>query len=1087
MACTHQQLCKFSSPTDSRFQLIFWPHFEILVKEAIEYGAQKQADRQEEETMEERIRNLQVPTARLKRREINPDTIQGPRATYDEAARQEFLASLTGFTTANFADNLLGPQPGTCTWIERHEVFWNDWVQAPESRLLFITGAAGCGKTFLAKHIRASLHREFPEPSFVLAFFCNNTRIRQNESPILQYFIKELVMFQPAFFHQVDKRYRTLNLTTDSFHLESLMEILKGILKIKQESKIFLIIDGLDECDPAYIKQLLKSLRWIFEDDGPGSVRAANVARIAILSRPSPEIESWAGSHLQIDVSAEKVREDLTLFVEASLKSMSDRRFQSITIESLNLSTWIPALAGHSFLWADNIIKDLEQLEDVSSTSITNLCHRCPLDMEEYYNQSLRDLAVSNDELISVILDIVLWGRQPLTTSELLAAAGIVLEKDLSAIDLSGKLQRSCGKLLRINPNDEVAFVHHSLRDLLTRSRDEKKGHSLMASICLRYVLQAGRDLGYHVNHLMGPDLKRLGTALVASHPFLKYAQSRLFPHTRLAGNELKDLLPLFDNFLCGDDRYYRWWYIVGEIFKEQVPSPHPYPILQVMAKHSLVNFFGSIDIMKPSLRGTLAGVVISWWFRLKSAFMLRKTSYRLLLYESVLERDQYGNTLLHVAIQGNCVEFAHLWRTHSTGVDPKGYLGFTPLHFAVWQANRELVALLVDWGADPLDSTYSLASPLRVAILKPAESVMGIMLTRIPRARPQKKRPLTPDDSAQSLSGEGLEFQDESPSEFRNYQLYLVLCDAVIEQREEHVRLLLEHGVDPNPPRIAFTAKNVILNLHATINQGNDTIFDLLLDKCDLEALSSDRNPLHQAVISQRRDYVEKIIAQSRLAGLSKSHLDSRIPSHGGRSSVCMAASHSDNSILSLLLESGASPDTARDDGMTALHIAVVMNHLTHCELLINYGSNVNMVTRDGSTALSQACYLPSETASQFVATLLDFGADPQVHDRQGKKGPLHIAADRGNTQVIKQLLACSSPPYIYACSEDFSTPLGSAVLGGHTDAAKLLLDEGANVNIMYSKIGTPVLSAVQVGNLDIVKLVLCHGADLGGERYML
>lgn len=78
MPCNHQQLCKFSSPTDSRFQLIFWPQFQIVVNEALKYVAERRAEQLEEETME-RLRKLDTPTTRPTGHEANPDTIQGLR------------------------------------------------------------------------------------------------------------------------------------------------------------------------------------------------------------------------------------------------------------------------------------------------------------------------------------------------------------------------------------------------------------------------------------------------------------------------------------------------------------------------------------------------------------------------------------------------------------------------------------------------------------------------------------------------------------------------------------------------------------------------------------------------------------------------------------------------------------------------------------------------------------------------------------------------------------------------------------------------------------------------------------------------
>lgn len=262
------------------------------------------------------------------------------------------------------------------------------------------------------------------------------------------------------------------------------MDILKNILKAPHPGKIFLIIDGLDECDSAYSKELLQLLQWMLQASGPDSVRLANVARFLVLSRPSRDIDGWCSSSLHIEVTADEVADDVNAFVDADIKRIGTfKDFDSFSLDEVALI--IKLLASDSFLWVYNILKNLEQLGDTQSTSIMTLVTTCPRDMEAYFHQALRDIS-SGDKLFPTIQNIILFVRRPLQVSELQEAVGLTVNKDLSHFDLSGRIRSAYTKLLRINASGEVIFVHHSLRELLARTTAEAEGHLFMSGLCLK-------------------------------------------------------------------------------------------------------------------------------------------------------------------------------------------------------------------------------------------------------------------------------------------------------------------------------------------------------------------------------------------------------------------------------------------------------------------------------------------------------------------------------------------------------------------------------------------------------------------------
>ena len=93
----------------------------------------------------------------------------------------------------------------------------------------------------------------------------------------------------------------------------------------------------------------------------------------------------------------------------------------------------------------------------------------------------------------------------------------------------------------------------------------------------------------------------------------------------------------------------------------------------------------------------------------------------------------------------------------------------------------------------------------------------------------------------------------------------------------------------------------------------------------------------------------------------------------------------------------------------------------------------------------------------------------------------PLHLAAFFGHPDAVDVLLEHGARVDVYA-EASFApvAPLGSAAAAGSTEAARLLLDAGADVNTRGREGGfTPLHSAAQSGTDDLVRLLLERGAD--------
>lgn len=129
----------------------------------------------------------------------------------------------------------------------------------------------------------------------------------------------------------------------------------------------------------------------------------------------------------------------------------------------------------------------------------------------------------------------------------------------------------------------------------------------------------------------------------------------------------------------------------------------------------------------------------------------------------------------------------------------------------------------------------------------------------------------------------------------------------------------------------------------------------------------------------------------------------------------------------------------------------------------------------RDGSglSAVVRAAYAGKQ---EIVETLLD--ANPQLD--------VFDTATVGRTRGLAELLAADAE-LASAWSPDGFTPLHLAAFFGHEDAARLLLEHGADANVVArheSLKVAPLHSAAAGGHAGIVRLLLEAGADANARQ---
>ncbi|XP_056145493.1 ankyrin repeat domain-containing protein 50 [Lampris incognitus] len=197
---------------------------------------------------------------------------------------------------------------------------------------------------------------------------------------------------------------------------------------------------------------------------------------------------------------------------------------------------------------------------------------------------------------------------------------------------------------------------------------------------------------------------------------------------------------------------------------------------------------------------------------------------------------------------------------------------------------------------------------------------------------------------------------------------------------------------------------------------------------------------------------------------------------------------------VLQLLMRSGLFPPTCSSDvsltlgvhcvggGRTAVQQALEQQESV--KMLLDSGISVNQIdSTDGRTLLASAAYAGS---ADIGSILLTRGADPLISDNQGQT-PLTLASRQGHIKVLSLLLewAKDQEPETaarmleHADSEGW-TALRSAAWGGHSEAVRLLLDAGVDVEGCDGEGRTALRAAAWGGHEEILLTLLDYGAQV-------
>ena len=311
--------------------------------------------------------------------------------------------------------------------------------------------------------------------------------------------------------------------------------------------------------------------------------------------------------------------------------------------------------------------------------------------------------------------------------------------------------------------------------------------------------------------------------------------------------------------------------------------------------------------------------------------------------------RNSRGYTPLELAAMQNEIPAAKILIAAKADVETRDKNRETPVEAAIhWNGGdkADMVSLLLDAGASADETNSDRATPLLYAVQSGAVDTIRVLLAH--KADPNRMGSLVVDNSYGRYSPvflaiskpEILKLLLEAGGKVED-----TLYSAIDKGQVDSVRLLLEHGADPNEP----SPKGVLPLVQAMENYKSKGAIPLLLDNgADPNARGNDpvdRTPLF---LTQDPEIGRWLLAH-------KAEVNAR-DKQGNTPLMSALWNRTATNYIEMLLQAGAGIDLQNTNGNTALHYAVVAGSPDTVAILLAHKANPNIQNEVGSTPLDLA-----------------------------------------------------------------------------------------------------------------------------------
>ena len=437
---------------------------------------------------------------------------------------------------------------------------------------------------------------------------------------------------------------------------------------------------------------------------------------------------------------------------------------------------------------------------------------------------------------------------------------------------------------------------------------------------------------------------------------------------------------------------------------------------------------------------------------------------------------DDYGNTLLHYAGDGDCSkETLQVIVESGVDVNATNRDGITALMVASTHGNIDAIIVLLHAGAETSIVDCDCDTLLHYAVCGDysKEALQAIVESGVDVNATNNNRitalmVASTHGNIDAISTLLCAGADPNIIDVDGNTLLRYAVDG--DCSKEVLQAIVESGVDVN-----ITNKNGVTALMKAFRRGNiDAISVLLHAGADRNSVDGNGNTLfHYAVDGN--------CSKETLQAIVESGIDVNATNKNGVTPLMKASRRGNIDAISVLLHAGADPNIIDGNGNTLLHYAVyVYCRKEVLQEIVESGVDVNATNRNGITALMKASRRGHIDA---ISVLLHAGVDPNIVDCNGNT-LLHYAVDGECSKEVLQAIVESGID-VNATNKNGVTPLMKASRRGNIDAISVLLHAGADPNIIDGNGNTLLHYAVYVYcRKEVLQEIVESGVDVNATN---